>query len=103
MPLIAMQGKMTAPITVSTTAVVLMSSLSLNAEQNNALAGCEVAVNTNSIYIRYDGVNDISSAGELIPAGTVFKIGNRADCLRFIMWRATGSDATVVVTPKVWQ
>ena len=85
-------------ITVSNTAIKLVSQFGLSDAQLNDLAGCDVSVQSQDILVRYDGAGALTSAGMLIKANTIFRLTTRTDVLNCLMIRATGSDATVVAT-----
>jgi len=90
--------KQSGAITVSNTAVKLLSQLGLSDSQLNELAGCDISVQDMDILIRYDGAGDLTAAGMLLKNGALARLTTRTDVLNCLMIRATGADAKVIAT-----
>lgn len=83
---------------VSTTALTLEAFTDITQAQVDRANRIRITVETQSARYRYDGTAPTASVGHLLPAPSELILTGTDNVRRFQIIRATGSDATVMVT-----
>lgn len=87
--------------TVSSTALAL-SDLNFTAPQLAEADEAYITVETQSVRYRLDGTAPTASVGHLVAAAGSITVTGKGNIGNFKIIRATGSDATVMVTLFKW-